>query len=259
MNNKEFYKRLWFWLIVVGVLIFIANIIILYNVNGVMQSAWLTLISGWISGIATLFVGIIAYCQNKSFSYETAKNSLINKITTYMSDFQIGYINYVQIDKIIDLSYRIRECSLETRQRIKDSMRLDISDDMIFFERNLMKMEAILMKSDYSSSNIIALHKKLKEMEKKFDDFGFDYIDEQYDERYYYNECQKRSKYIQQWMKDIDHLSNAIMLDYHDLRTKLLENQNVKQIENELLLEKKNITDYFKNLSKEQLKEQNNG
>lgn len=265
MNEKHSKIAVWFqknWiailLILLGVALFIGNVCVLQYIDGNCQSAWLTLISGWVSGVATLFVGIIAYVQNAKFSREATKNNLINRITAYMSEFQIGYINHIQIDRIIDMSYRIRNCSIESNPRIKDDMELEINDDLIYYERNLLQFEAILMKGNYSSANIILLHKKLKEMEKKFDDFGLDNLDEQYDERYYFKECRKRIGYIKQWMKEADTLANSIMLDFQTLRSKLLTSKVIDSYLENTNNEEGIVTTYFQNLNNIQIQEQNN-
>ena len=244
--------------IIISCLFFIANIL-LATLFPACGANIFTAISGWVSGIATLIVGLIAYLQNYYFSKSSTKNNLINQITAYMSEFQIGYINYVRVDRIIDMSYRIRSCSIETNPRIKDAMELDINDDLIFFERNLFQFEAVLMKSNYSSSNIIALHKKLKEMEKKFDDFGLDDLDEQFEERYYFKECKKRIKFIQQWMEEVDILANKIMLDFQTLRSNLLTSKINDNFMESISSEEKVIIAYFQELNNTQIQESNNG
>lgn len=75
MNNKRIQR--WFksnWLTIlllsVAVAIFIGNICVLVYVDGNEQSAWLTLYSGWVSGIATVILGVIAVIQNKNYKNE---------------------------------------------------------------------------------------------------------------------------------------------------------------------------------------------
>lgn len=68
MKNKPFYKLWWFWLIVIGILA--GNVLVLIFVPDNYKSDWLTLISGWISGIATFIVGMIAYLQSKQYKVE---------------------------------------------------------------------------------------------------------------------------------------------------------------------------------------------
>lgn len=66
--KKNFYKSFWFWLIVFGVLIFIGNILVLLLCpDNSFKSNLLTLISGLVSGIATLAVGLIAYNQSRQY------------------------------------------------------------------------------------------------------------------------------------------------------------------------------------------------
>lgn len=68
--KKKFYKNLWFWLIIGGALLFVANILVLVLVKDARQSAWLTFISGWVSGFATIALGLIAFWQNKRYKIE---------------------------------------------------------------------------------------------------------------------------------------------------------------------------------------------
>lgn len=69
-KKNKFYKNLWFWLIIGGVLLFVINILVLVFVKDAWQSAWLTFISGWVSGFATIALGLIAFWQNKRYKIE---------------------------------------------------------------------------------------------------------------------------------------------------------------------------------------------
>lgn len=72
---KKFKNSLWIWCLV-GILLLIANI--MYAVIGdFSKSDILTLISGWVSGIATIFLGVIAFKQNKDYAIITNKRDNI--------------------------------------------------------------------------------------------------------------------------------------------------------------------------------------
>lgn len=76
-------KKRWFCsFILVGILLLLGNIAITIWANGncPTKTDWLTLISGWISGIATLIVGIIAYLQNRSYTLNARKTEIKNNI-----------------------------------------------------------------------------------------------------------------------------------------------------------------------------------
>lgn len=66
--SKPFYKKWWFWLII-G-LILCGNIGVLWLNCAELKSNILTLISGWISFIATLLIGVIAFRQSKEYKAE---------------------------------------------------------------------------------------------------------------------------------------------------------------------------------------------
>lgn len=68
--KQRFYKLWWFWLITISTVLFIGNVIVLICLKGDSQSAWLTLISGWVSGISTIVLGIIAVWQNSKYKQE---------------------------------------------------------------------------------------------------------------------------------------------------------------------------------------------
>ena len=85
MKNKRIQR--WFnsfWLTIlllfVAIGIFIGNICVLVYVEGNAQSAWLTLISGWVSGVATVILGVIAVVQNKNYTLIATKMELKDSI-----------------------------------------------------------------------------------------------------------------------------------------------------------------------------------
>ncbi len=82
---RKWKKVLLIIVIIFGCLACITNIV-LSAVFPNCGSNTFTAISGWVSGIATLIVGLIAYLQNYYFSKSSTKNNLINQITAYMSE-----------------------------------------------------------------------------------------------------------------------------------------------------------------------------
>ena len=76
----KFYKSLWFWCVIIGLLCCAGNVA--YAIWGweCNKSNILTVISGWVSGLATLAVGCIAFFQSRKFAFLTQKTTIINKI-----------------------------------------------------------------------------------------------------------------------------------------------------------------------------------
>jgi hypothetical protein len=67
-KGKYFYSCWWFWIIIL--VLIIANFLLLLSKDNMLGNI-LTIISGWISGIATIFIGIIATRQNKRYKLDT--------------------------------------------------------------------------------------------------------------------------------------------------------------------------------------------
>ena len=63
-------KKTGVWLIVIGSLLFVANMVCSIIFRGENGANIFTAISGWVSGIATVILGIIAVVQNKSYKEE---------------------------------------------------------------------------------------------------------------------------------------------------------------------------------------------
>lgn len=253
---KAWIKSHWKLLLFLSaIILLIGNIFVLLFVNESTKNTWLTLISGWVSGIATLFIGIIAYQQNYENDRASKKQHLISQITNYTSEFQIAFINYIRVERIIDLSRDIRACSLEPNSRVKDDMEFDINDALIYIINMFSMFEAVLRKASYCSKEIVELYELLNEMQKKFDDFGIDEIDEQYDDRYYFKEYRKRSEYIRKWIEKAHYIGNSIMMKYHDLRLKILKTENIKEIVEQIENEEQAIGTYFKAISEKQRNE----
>lgn len=242
-------------LIITGALLFIANMVCSIIFRGDNGANIFTALSGWVSGIATLIVGLIAFRQSYENDKASKKQNIITQITNYMSEFQIAFINYVRVERIVDLNYKIRNCSIERNNRVQKEWELEINDELIYLINMFLKFEAVLLKSNYCSDKIIELHKLLKEMEKKLDDFGADEICKRYEDRVYLDACRKRADYINEWMKKIDKLANTIMLEYHLLRQNILKSDKIQDFISTTELEEQSIIDYFKGISKEQIYE----
>ena len=68
--KKSSNKNTWIWLIAVGSLLCITNIILSCVFRGTEGTNIFTAVSGWVSGIATIILGVIAVVQNKQYKEE---------------------------------------------------------------------------------------------------------------------------------------------------------------------------------------------
>lgn len=69
-NKKHFYQKWWFWISISSALCCVNIAYAIWGCDTANKSDILTAISGWISGVATLAVGIIAYRQSEKYKKE---------------------------------------------------------------------------------------------------------------------------------------------------------------------------------------------
>ena len=246
-QNKPFYKKWWFWLIV-G-LILCGNVAVLIWVQSTdLKANLLTVISGWISGIATFIIGFIAYKQNEKYQLENKRQNLLSDITNFASDFQSAYVNYINVDKIIDLCFKQKNLFLaSTEEKIK--LEYEINNDSIFLLKQFRYFESVLMKANYCADQIITLHKAIKVMEES-DIFS---AQKKENDNYINIEDDTSTKItcVLNWMHEVDKLANQIILEYHELQLKILKNAEIKGLYNSTIKEGILIVNYFKKVSKE--------
>lgn len=68
--NKSSNKNTWIWLIVGGSILCITNIVLSCIFRGTDGANIFTAISGWVSGVSTIILGVIAVVQNKQYKDE---------------------------------------------------------------------------------------------------------------------------------------------------------------------------------------------
>ena len=245
-----FYDKWYFWLMLVFVLC--GNIAVLIFINCPdLKSNILTVISGWISGVATFFIGVIAYKQSERYQLESKKHNLLTDITNFISDFQFAYVNYLNVDKIIDLCYKQKNSVLASHdENIK--LEYEINDNCIFLLKQFRYFESILMKANYCADRIIALHKVIKEMEES-DIFSTK------EENKYVNIAENTSiktSYVLNWMKETDKMANQIILDYHEMQLQIMKNADIRELYNSTVEQGIVIINYFKKVSEENNKKE---
>jgi len=152
-------KRQWKGIILIlfGVVLLVGNICVLCYVseaNG--QSAWLTLYSGWVSGIATIILGVIAVVQNKQYKEENDDNikkqydfelfkliihqreQYISRISVMLDDY-VAQFDYKKLIPIIEEIGSLYHPQFEHVQTVELKAKLD------FFYRELVSKKAQLV------------------------------------------------------------------------------------------------------------------
>ena len=120
-SNNENNSIWWIRLLIIAAILLVLNTI--YAIWGCdnNKSNMLTLISGWVSGIATVFIGVIAFKQNKKYKadsedslekqyqFETAKlvlnnrSSFVQELKTQLKTFLNDYSCYSLIQKVQEI------------------------------------------------------------------------------------------------------------------------------------------------------------
>ena len=212
------------------------------------QGAWLTLISGWVSGVATLIVGVIAFGQSRKYEQISRKQSIINQITNYMSEFQISYIQQVQIERMIKLNYKIRQCHRIKDEAKRDMLLLELYEELISLVNYSLLFEAVLLKGNYCSEKIIELHKFLQQIGEKFKSILSEKTVSGANKG-----AEDLADYILEWTHKVDKLANSIMLAYHELRLQFLKNENTQEYQAKIEEEEQTIIDYFRSVAEENI------
>lgn len=107
MKEEYFYQKWWFWFIITIIFVCSFLLLLLPDEN---KSNIISLVGAWISGIATLFIGIIATRQNKRYKkdsddfnnkqFELVKKQYDFEAFKQIIDYRTNYIKNVK--KIID-------------------------------------------------------------------------------------------------------------------------------------------------------------
>ena len=104
------------WLIVIGIfcaiLCFLNFFLLLfYQLKGYDVSVLATIISGWISGLATFCVGLIAFLQNKGLNDKNERTikqqTILNKKISLLSSIQSTYYKILELVDICALRLEI--------------------------------------------------------------------------------------------------------------------------------------------------------
>ena len=114
--SKPFYTKWWLWTII-AIVLFCNIAVLLWVQNNDLKSNLLTLISGWVSFIATLLIGVIAFMQSKEYKEENDKfikeqknrlweQSQYDRISTILDQlvyFREKYDTFNSLNIILDL------------------------------------------------------------------------------------------------------------------------------------------------------------
>ena len=144
--------------IILGVLLCIANfaVLLILDCKGKDVSILATIISGWISGIATLCVGLIAYYQNKKINKENnrivTEQAIMNK---KLSSFYSIKDKYFQILEMINPSIlNLKVLDVDSGKKFKSKTSIDkiVIELISNFHQTYLNFETLLYSDDFNTN-----------------------------------------------------------------------------------------------------------
>ena len=107
LSTRYFYQKWWFWVIIVLLFAGTWATILIQNIN--LRSSIIGILGIWGSTIATIFIGIIAACQNERYAFFSQKQGYIDSIREeecrFLEDFEKVGVASTYIELAIDLVY----------------------------------------------------------------------------------------------------------------------------------------------------------
>lgn len=217
-------KKKWFIVfMMVGVLILLVNIAVAIwgcNTNPT-KTDWLTLISGWISGIATLIVGIIAYLQSKNYSLHTIKFEIKNQINNEKQEILNIFNELTQFSKYIKLLNNVVIQKNTMKSELEYKLDLDVLREQILAITTRVQI------FNYITDNMEPIVKQLEEILNETYD-SYEQIKEHFN-----NDSKlsvivnKITKKVMDWIKQLVKIRNNTLKELDDLLT---NTENCKSI-----------------------------
>lgn len=133
MSKKPIYKCWWFWLITMGAfLLFVCNILLAHFYKSEGANIF-TAVSGWVSGIATIILGVIAVFQNKKYKDEN------NRVLAMQNEENTRLINEQKDLAWRNLQYQLYSYYLST---LRQSKKVLFQYDFFKIHNNFLSLEA---------------------------------------------------------------------------------------------------------------------
>lgn len=162
-------KALWIVLVVIAVCSFIVNVVLSCVYSNINANIF-TAISGWVSGLATFFVGVIAYKQSKQYTFESKRREMIDRIEAERRDFILEFLEIVKYNQYSDaLIVLCNSFQVST----KLSRHYDYTFKVSELRDKLVGYRNVVQTYSYIPDNMVELYNKTTEMGKLISaDFG---------------------------------------------------------------------------------------
>ena len=158
-KRKKWYKNIWIWLTVLGVVLCAVNIVFacIYNREG---ANIFTAISGWVSFLATILVGVIAFQQNQKYMFLSHKQVILNSIQNEQSMFSSEVNEISDIGKYANVITKM--ILLSERSEPEESLELLMSCTGLIVK--IQKFSASLFHYQYCPMEALNMYQKCDEM-----------------------------------------------------------------------------------------------
>lgn len=146
--------------VIISVLICVANIVLSCIYRSDDGANIFTAVSGWVSGIATIILGVIAVIQNKKYTLDSMKKELKNEINNEKKELALlgnNLIKYSKLTKMLNNVVLIDGKSIE-----KISLEYKFGVDSL--KEELMAASVEIQLYNYAYENMSLLYEKIQEM-----------------------------------------------------------------------------------------------
>lgn len=253
-NNRN---ALWIWLAIGGAILCIVNILLSCLFRGTDGSNIFTAISGWVSGVATLFIGIIAFLQNKIYVLSSSKRELKDSVRSEQSKIVVicdDLIRYSSIKKPLAIL-------VDNNVTEKDLLAYGLEIDAM--REKLISTSHLLQLFNYIPCNMGLLVAKITEMQiatyKQYQDAAKHYADDSL----LGADIKNISEFTTAWVSDIMELCKSAIGELVkfsqdiDNAKSVVELQNILRVEDLQIVKARN--DVKEIMQKTLNEEQNNG
>ena len=227
-NRKyiAFYKRWWFWAIVCLLVVLTCFFLLIEDIN--LRTTIIGICGIWGSTFATIFIGIVAECQNEKFEFRSRKESIIKDIREeeriFLNDFNNVGVSSKYIDLAVGIINHCGDGNVEEVHIIAQHQQA--MDDLYRFMQNIGLYEYC----PYYAKELIA---KIKDMisylQHDLNPAMINPLDKNYKEK-----AKDFAEYIINWSKSVNEIRVKYIASFHVLISLITKCQNLESLNKQI-------------------------
>lgn len=203
-------KAQWIFMVIVCVILCVVNIGFSYKFRGAEGSNVFTTISGWVSGIATIILGLIAVFQNKKYVLASTKKEVKDAI-------QSEKVTLVEIcDEIAQFSIFKKPLIILFKTNVTEIDLISYEFEVDLLKEELLTIAHKIQLLNYIPKNMLLFVEKINDMQKNIDN-------EYKNARQHYN----NDKLLGNDIKNIKEFIAKWTLEFHQLRKNAVDELSV--------------------------------